>query len=68
VVLPERKGWFETILDRQEEESVEERAAVRRARLAIDLLPPEVADLVRWALELSERGPIARLPFELRFH
>jgi protease-4 len=65
VVLPERKGWFETILERQEEEA--EEAARLRETLALGLLPREAGDLLRWALALPERGPIARLPFELRF-
>ena len=54
VVLPERKGFFDLLVERQEE-GVRER-----------LVPPEVRSLVQWAARLSDRGPIARLPFELR--
>jgi protease-4 len=53
VVLPERKGFFETLLERQDED------VVSRA------LGPEAAGLLRWAAALGDRGPIARLPFEL---
>jgi len=54
VILPERKGFFDLLVERQEE-GVRER-----------LVPPEVRSLVQWAARLSDRGPIARLPFELR--
>ena len=54
VILPERKGFFDLLMERQEE-GVRER-----------LLSPEVRSMVRWAGRLSDRGPIARLPFELR--
>jgi protease-4 len=53
VVLPESKGFFETLMERQEED-VQVRALGREAR-----------SLLRWAQALTGRGPIARLPFEL---
>jgi protease-4 len=56
VVLPEKKGVFETILERQEES----------AGGAVRILPPDVRAILRWASVLSGREPIARLPFELR--
>jgi protease-4 len=55
VVLPEAKGFFETLMERQEQD-VQVGA----------LLGREAASLLRWGQALSERGPIARLPFELR--
>ena len=54
VVLPERKGLLELLMERQEE-GVKER-----------LLSPETRTMMRWAARLSDRGPIARLPFDLR--
>jgi protease IV len=56
VVLPERKGVFETFLERQEES----------AGGAVRILPPDVRAILRWASVLTGREPIARLPFELR--
>ena len=53
VVLPEKKGLWETILERREEE------------LAVRLLGPEAGALLGWAERLSGKGPLARLPFEL---
>jgi protease-4 len=53
VVLPESRGFFDTLMERQEED------------VSVRLLGREAASLVRWGLALSERGPIARLPFEL---
>ena len=52
IVLPERKGLFETLLQRQEEDIVS-RALGRQG-----------AALIRWAAVAGE-GPAARLPFEL---
>jgi protease-4 len=57
VVLPERKGLLETLLERQEEDVI--------ARAAGRSLGPAAASLLRWATALSDRGPIARVPFEL---
>ena len=54
VVLPEAKGFFETLLERQEEE------VLTRA------LGGELRSLVRWGQALGAGGPVARLPFELR--
>ncbi len=53
VVFPERKGFLETLVERQEED------VLARA------LGPHAASLVRWSRRLSEAGPIARLPFEI---
>jgi protease IV len=52
VVLPEKKGFFETLFERQDED------VVSRA------LGPKAAALVRWAMTAGD-GPIARLPFAL---
>ncbi len=54
VVLPESKGFFDTLMERQDED------------VSVRVLGREAASLVRWGLALSESGPIARLPFELR--
>ena len=53
VVLPESKGFFEALLERQEDD------------VSVRVLGREAAALVRWGLSLSDRGPIARLPYEL---
>jgi protease-4 len=53
VVLPERKGLFETFLERQEE-------GLETA------LPDDVRALLRWATLLRDGQPLTRLPFELR--
>jgi hypothetical protein len=53
VVLPQRKGLFETLLERQDED------VLARA------LGPAATSLLRWATALGDRGPIARVPFEL---
>jgi protease-4 len=53
VVLPESKGFFETLMERQDED------------VHVRVLGREAAALLRWGKALSERGPIARLPFEL---
>jgi protease IV len=54
VVLPERKGLLETLLERQEE-GVETRL-VRR----------ELGAVLRWARVLGDGRPTARLPFDVR--
>jgi protease-4 len=53
VVLPQRKGVIETLLERQEED------VLARA------LGPAASSLLRWASALGDRGPIARVPFDL---
>jgi protease-4 len=53
VVLPQRKGLLETLLERQDED------VLARA------LGPAATSLLRWATALGDRGPIARLPFDL---
>jgi len=53
VVLPERKGFFDMIWQRQEEDTVE------RA------LPVDLRSLLHWARAVASDGPIARLPFQL---
>jgi protease-4 len=55
VVVPERKGLLETILERQEEE-VGESAMV----------PRELRAFLRWARFLGDGQLVARLPFDLR--
>jgi protease IV len=52
VVLPERKGLLETLLERQEE--------------GVEGVPSEVKALLRWAMVLGDGRPLARLPFELK--
>ena len=54
VVMPERKGFYELLMERQEE-GVSER-----------LLPSEIRAMVGWARRFSGEGPIARMPFELQ--
>jgi protease-4 len=54
LVLPQRKGLFETLMERQEEDVL--------ARS----LGPGAASLLRWATALGDRGPIARVPFDLQ--
>jgi len=53
VVLPESKGFFDTLMQRQEED------------IQVRMLGREAGSLLRWGLRLSDRGPTARLPFEL---
>ena len=57
VVLPEHKGFLETLMERQEDASdaqVESR------------LPRDLASLVRWGRILGDGTPLARLPFDVR--
>ncbi len=54
VVLPQRKGLLETLMERQDEE------VLTRA------LGPGASSFLRWAAALGDRGPIARVPFDLR--
>jgi protease-4 len=53
LVLPRKKGLFETIMERQDED------VMARA------LGPRAASFLRWATALCDRGPIARVPFEV---
>jgi protease-4 len=53
VILPERKGLLEQLLERQDD-------GVQTA------LPADVRALLRWALILGDGQPLARLPFDLR--
>jgi protease-4 len=55
VVLPERKGLLETILERQEEEAGESA-----------MLPRELREFLRWARWLGDGQLAARLPFDLK--
>ncbi|HSD67004.1 MAG TPA: signal peptide peptidase SppA, partial [Vicinamibacteria bacterium] len=61
VVMPQRKGLFETLLERQDEDvlarAVEQAFGGGRR--------PAAAALLRWAAALGDGGPIARVPFEL---
>jgi protease-4 len=52
VVMPERKGLLETLMERQEEDVVGR------------IVGPRAAGLLRWSAALGDRGPIARLPFD----
>jgi protease-4 len=54
VVLPERKGFLATLMERREEV------------VATRVLGPEAGEVVEWARRLGGRGPLARLPFHLR--
>jgi protease-4 len=54
VVLPQKKGLLETLMERQDED------VLARA------LGPGAASFLRWATELGDRGPIARVPFDLQ--
>ena len=54
LVLPQRKGLFETLMERQEED------------VLTDALGPGAASFLRWASALGDRGPIARVPFDLQ--
>ena len=54
VVLPQRKGLLETLMERQDED------VLARA------LGPGAASFLRWATELGDQGPIARVPFDLQ--
>jgi hypothetical protein len=53
VVLPEKKSLFDILLERREDD------VVARG------LPPSARSFLRWATMIADRGPIARLPFEL---
>jgi len=57
VVLPQRKGLFETLLERQDEDVL--------ARAFGRAVGPAAASFLRWAAALGDRGPIARVPFDL---
>jgi protease-4 len=54
LVLPQRKGLFETFMERQEED------------VLAGALGPGAASFLRWATALGDRGPIARVPFDLQ--
>ena len=53
VVLPQRRGLLEALLERQEED------------VLAGALGPGASSFLRWAVALGDRGPIARVPFEL---
>jgi protease-4 len=53
VVLPESKGFWETLLEHQDDD------------VHLRVLGREAAALLRWCRALSGGGPIVRLPFEL---
>jgi protease-4 len=53
VVLPQRKSFFEALMERQEE------------NVADKVLPADMRSALRWISSLNGSGPIARLPFEL---
>jgi protease-4 len=54
VVYPERKGFFETLMERQESEALAE------------ALPGDVRSMLGFMSLVRDGAPIARLPFELR--
>ncbi len=54
VILPERKGLFEALMERQDEGAIAQR------------LPSDVRSMLRWLTLLGDGVPMARLPFELR--
>ena len=54
VVLPERKGLLDTLLQRQSED------------ITAQVLGPGGAAVVEWAARLGGHGPLARLPFDLQ--
>jgi len=53
VILPERKGFLDLLLERQEEG-------------AMDAVPSDARALLRWARLLRDSQPLARLPFDLK--
>ena len=53
VILPERKGFLDLLLERQEEG-------------ALDAVPSDARTLLRWARLLRDSQPLARLPFDLK--
>jgi hypothetical protein len=53
VILPERKGFLDLLLERQEEG-------------AENVLPSDARTLLRWARLLRDSQPLARLPFDLK--
>ena len=55
VVVPERKGFLETIIERQEEEVG-----------GSAMLPRDVRGFLRWATHLGHGEIVARLPFDLQ--
>jgi protease-4 len=60
LVLPEKKSFFETMLERQEEGAmVKEEAALMK------LAPRDVVGALAFTRILSEGVPVTRLPFEL---
>ncbi len=54
VVYPEKKGFFEALMERQDDNTLAGK------------LPGDVRAMARWLSELSDGAPMARLPFELR--
>jgi protease-4 len=55
VVLPERKGFLETILERQEDSSE-----------AMAVLPDDIRHVARWVRAMAQGDTLARLPFDLQ--
>jgi protease-4 len=54
VVLPERRGLLEALMQRQDE------------TIALDVLGPGASAVLRWVFRLGGQGPLARLPFDLQ--
>jgi protease IV len=53
LVLPQRKGFFEMLMDRQDEDAL------------VRVLGPRAASLLQWGAALGDGRPITRLPYEL---
>ena len=53
VILPERKGFFDLLMERQEEG-------------ALDAVPSDARVLLRWVRLLGDSQILARLPFDLK--
>jgi protease-4 len=57
VVMPERKGLFETILERQDDDVAK-----------LTALPLDLRLALRFVEAIKDGAPMARLPFELKVH
>jgi protease-4 len=54
VVVPERKGFLQALIQQQEEE------------IALEMVAPGAARVLEWVSRLADQGPLARLPFDLQ--
>jgi protease-4 len=62
MILPEKKSFFETMLERQEESAMSKEEAA-----LLKIAPRDVRGALALARVLGDRIPVARLPFELTF-